>query len=415
MIASFMAYALLVGALLALAGDALDRAAAAQRWPRRFVWAAVVAAAIIWPAASALRHLWPSLPAPPIPLPLAVQPIRVLPAGDGALAAAVDRTLVVLWGIASAALLLRLAAGVVALRRARRGWAIGDVDGTAVRLSTDVGPAVVGLRSMDVVLPEWVLSLDDHLRAVVLKHEEEHRTARDPVLLFAAALGSALMPWNPALWYAARRLRLAIELDCDARVLREHPSTERYGLLMLAVAQRRTTAPSLFAATLFESTTQLERRILAMRPSTRRLASVTGLGGALVATAALALACSLQSDKPTAPAQRAGVADKLSAAKGKFSEFKITKEAAPLLASAAPRYPDALRTAKVEGEVLAMFVVNPDGTVDPNTLKVVRSSHELFTQSVKSALPQMRFSPAEVDGRRVRQLVTMPFRFSLTR
>src|SRR5262249_11905491 len=128
---------------------------------------------------------------------------------------------------------------------------------------------------------------------LVLRHEREHRVARDPYLLFAAALLVALLPWNLALWFAARRLRLAIEVDCDARVLQAHPSAERYGLLLLTVAPRQSAASVLFATMLSESTTHLERRILAMQsslPVARRIKAAA----ALVATACIALAFTLR-------------------------------------------------------------------------------------------------------------------------
>ena len=131
-------------------------------------------------------------------------------------------------------------------------------------------PAVDGRRAA-----EWILSLDESLRAIVLRHEEEHRIARDPYLLFGAAIVVALMPWNVALWFQARRLRLAIEMDCDARVLRAHPSPERYGMLILTIAQRRSVAPAMFAPMLSEPTTNLERRILAMRTTKGKVARVT--------------------------------------------------------------------------------------------------------------------------------------------
>ena len=69
----------------------------------------------------------------------------------------------------------------------------------------------------------------------------------------------------------------------------------------------------------------------------------------------------------------------------------------------------------VEGEVLAQFVVDTTGRAEPNSLKVLKSSHDLFVQSVKNALPQMRFIPAEVGGRKVKQLVQQPFTFSITK
>jgi periplasmic protein TonB len=34
---------------------------------------------------------------------------------------------------------------------------------------------------------------------------------------------------------------------------------------------------------------------------------------------------------------------------------------------------------------------------------------------VKAALPNMKFYPAEVGGKKVKQLVQMPFQFSLTK
>jgi protein TonB len=37
----------------------------------------------------------------------------------------------------------------------------------------------------------------------------------------------------------------------------------------------------------------------------------------------------------------------------------------------------------------------------------------LFTQAVRAALPRMRFFPAQVGGKAVKQLVQMPFQFNL--
>ena len=79
------------------------------------------------------------------------------------------------------------------------------------------------------------------------------------------------------------------------------------------------------------------------------------------------------------------------------------------------RYPDALRSANVEGEVLAQFVVDVNGEVLPGSLKVLRSTHPLFADAVKAALPGMRFYPAEVDGKKVRQMLERPFTFSLSK
>ncbi len=80
-----------------------------------------------------------------------------------------------------------------------------------------------------------------------------------------------------------------------------------------------------------------------------------------------------------------------------------------------PRYPELLRAAGVAGEVLAQFVVDTAGRVEAGSLRVVHSTHPLFTQAVERAIGSARFVPAEANGQRVRQLVQRPFAFAIAR
>jgi periplasmic protein TonB len=98
-----------------------------------------------------------------------------------------------------------------------------------------------------------------------------------------------------------------------------------------------------------------------------------------------------------------------------YFEFQVEKPVVTAPGSAQPRYPDMLRQAGVEGEVLAQFVVDTTGRVEMSQFKVLKSSHDLFVNAVKNALPQMKFIPAEVGGRKVKQLVQQPFTFSITK
>ena len=98
-----------------------------------------------------------------------------------------------------------------------------------------------------------------------------------------------------------------------------------------------------------------------------------------------------------------------------YFEFQVEKQVQQIPGTGNLRYPDMLRSANVEGEVLAQFVVDADGRYEAGSFKVLKSSHELFTQAVKNALPNMRFYPAEVGGKKVKQLVQQPFTFSLTK
>jgi protein TonB len=96
-----------------------------------------------------------------------------------------------------------------------------------------------------------------------------------------------------------------------------------------------------------------------------------------------------------------------------FFEFQVEKPVAPMGGNPTPQYPDMLRSAGVEGEVLAQFVVDTTGRAEMSTFKVLKTSNELFSVAVKNALPRMRFIPAEAGGRKVKQIVQQPFSFAL--
>jgi len=80
-----------------------------------------------------------------------------------------------------------------------------------------------------------------------------------------------------------------------------------------------------------------------------------------------------------------------------------------------PRYPETLRSSGTEGQVIAQFIVNEKGRADRESFKVVSSTHPLFTDAVKRALPGMRFRPAQIGGKAVSQLVQQLFVFKLDR
>jgi protein TonB len=98
-----------------------------------------------------------------------------------------------------------------------------------------------------------------------------------------------------------------------------------------------------------------------------------------------------------------------------YFEFQVEKPVVPAPGNTGPRYPEMLKSANVEGTVMAQFVVDTTGRVEAGSFKVLKSDHDLFSQSVKSALQNMKFLPAEVGGRKVKQLVQQPFQFQLTK
>ena len=100
---------------------------------------------------------------------------------------------------------------------------------------------------------------------------------------------------------------------------------------------------------------------------------------------------------------------------GVFLESEVEKPVMALPGTAGPAYPESLRAAGIEGQVMAQFVVDSAGRVELATFQVLDRQHPLFVAAVRSALSRMRYLPAEARGARVAQLVQQSFHFTVRR
>ena len=201
------------------------------------------------------------------------------------------------WILASFTLLLGLVGAERRLRRRLGRWPSARILGNEARLSDGVGPAVLGIVRPQVVIPSHLLALERARLHAVLLHEEEHRSAGDTRLLAASLAPLILVPWNPFLWLQHRRLREAMEADCDARVLRKGVSPRSYAVTLLSVGMGKPTGP-LPALTLSAPARHLKKRIRAMKPRSLRVRIPVALAGGSLALLALLAGC--QVDLPTA-------------------------------------------------------------------------------------------------------------------
>src|SRR5271166_3286049 len=122
-------------------------------------------------------------------------------------------------------------------------------------------PAPGGSRAA--CAPGWLARLPVRQGRLAIAHERAHLDGRDPWMLAAAFGLLCALPWNPALWWMLRRLRGAIEIDCDARVLRSGCDLAEYGETLVAVGQHQS-GRSWAMAAMVPSTSFLERRIQIM-------------------------------------------------------------------------------------------------------------------------------------------------------
>ena len=80
-----------------------------------------------------------------------------------------------------------------------------------------------------------------------------------------------------------------------------------------------------------------------------------------------------------------------------------------------PKYPNLLRSTGMDGTARIRFVVDTLGRAELATAVDVDASHPVFAFAIRSTLPRMRFTPALVGGRPVRQLVELPVIFRVGR
>ena len=295
---AWMLYAALVAALVAAGAFAVERLMTSAGRPRRLVWMTALALAVAIPlagrtpaptapavqeATSAVSSLvngapadsWSALPALPVPE-------RVKP----------DRIAAVAWGASSLTALFVLGCVLLAVAWRRHRWERRRVAGTPVCVSRRFGPTLVGVARPKVVVPAWVLELEPVARDAIIRHEEEHARARDHLALLCGGLVVALFPWSPAIWWMCRRLRTAVELDCDERVLASGIGVADYGDVLLEAGTRSRRWWG-FAPAMGQPESLLERRLKTMSEKPGKLSAGRAVALVGVAAGALVAACDI--------------------------------------------------------------------------------------------------------------------------
>ena len=295
---AWMVYAAVVGGIVAVGGLAMERLAAAMGQPRRIAWLAALALAVVIPltggwskpvavsvvvesgtpepavtASASGGDFWSVIPALPVP--------GNMPTGKVAL---------LVWGAGSLASLAVLGGVLVLVARGRRRWDRRRVHGAEVYVSRRFGPALVGVARPEVVIPAWVLELEPEARGAIIRHETEHARTRDHLVLLYGGLVAAAFPWSPAIWWMYRRLRAAVELDCDQRVLASGIEVADYGDVLLDAGSRSRDCWG-FAPAMGQPESLLERRLKTMSEKRKKLSGRYGALLVAVAVGAVVVAC----------------------------------------------------------------------------------------------------------------------------
>ena len=282
-------------------------------------------------------------------------------------------------------------------------------------ISEERGPAVVGFRRSVVVMPKWIPELEDRLLRLVFLHEREHQRAGDHRLFAAAVTALVLMPWNLFVWWQVSRLRLAIEFDCDHRVLRRGESPREYADALITVGSR--VSGSLLAAAAFaERKPAVERRLRRMTEplASMRLLRTLGASGVAMVAVLFVLGCPGPESGTNAPEPPAAAVTPPSEAvewtpplrpaddpltRGDQPSF-IAFDRAPVLQNArevsealTQAYPTNLKDAGIGGRVEIWLYVDTSGTVRNTELKTSSGNSDLDAAAA-DVVATMRFEPA---------------------
>lgn len=437
-ITAWLAYCFLIGGALTGGAWVWERSCRWSGGPARWGWVLALAGSVTLPFVLKLvpQPVWPE--AVPMVGMVGVVTLEALTVSARSTPGAVTLEAVAIgvWVVLSLAVLL-YAYGVVArVAESRRRWRSREVDGERVLVSRDVGPAALGVRRAVVVVPSWALELEADLRRLMLLHEREHVRAGDPRLLLASLMLVALMPWNPVLWFQAARLRNAIELDCDGRVLRHRVDPARYGALLLEVGRRRAVNPLVFA-TFAEPRVFLTERIrrIARWPLDRRplRAAALSLVALLLFTTALLARVQSVSVLPAAAETRVlevlglpGVQQELRLRPVMVSDTPPAVRIEPrhtqytlapqlrnsedIMERMAQLYPPLLRNAGIGGTATLWVYVNRTGGAQ--LVEVARSSgHQALDEAALKVAESMRFVPAQYGTDVVPAWIQVPVTF----
>jgi TonB family protein len=387
--------------------------------PTRHAWLAAMALGPVFLAARVVDALSPG--AAPVPPPWAVVELPALtlapPTGGGL---GVEEAAAIVWCLTGILLVALVAATHRTLLGERAGWESTQVMGRNVYVSTDRGPAVAGMWRPWIVLPRWVLALPEAELRMVLLHEEQHMRARDTHLLAAGLALVALSAWNPVTWWQLRRLRTAMEVDCDRRVLQEIPDRVAYGSSLLTVAARAS-GPSLGLAAFTERSLNLKRRILAMTAKTSRW---TAMGGGVMVVLGLVVgvqACGVETPMgplPTRDAQSSAAQGPRAtatlpgggAAFTPFTQAPTLLNAGEVRAAVEREYPPLLREAGVAGVATVFMYVDTTGAVQDVRIQS-SSGHQPLDDAALRVAGTYRFDPARNKEQKVAVWVSFPFMF----
>lgn len=215
--------------------------------------------------------------------------------------AAPPATLVIIYGVVAAALLIRLALGLRGVRQLVRSsipidaGLVSALQGTVHTVCFREGrlavPVTAGVLAPAILLPSNWRTLSPAAMDAIVRHEIAHVRRRDYAWGVVAAAVEACCWAHPAVWLAGRRLRWFAELAADADAARAIGVRE-YAAELLRLADMWNGEPRVRHAVTVGAASAIVRRISLLldaprRPARRRAGLAITSAAVLLALAAI--------------------------------------------------------------------------------------------------------------------------------
>jgi TonB family protein len=351
---------------------------------RRAVWRVTIAAVALLPILLAV----PVAPA----LTIGADMGFAVPSAADAIAQVNPQVswLPLVWAAGCAVVLLRLALGIVVVRRWSRA---AEIDGRVGYSTAVATPLAWGTAPATILLPAEAREWTTADREAALLHEAAHVEHHDWAWQVFARVVAAVFWFHPLVWVAERGLRRESERATDDYVLRRGIDPVAYAAQLAAIA-RRISGPSV-AAVAMAQVSGLEKRLVhVLRPGANRTPArrraIHAMGG-IAAVLGLWLG-------GVQAAQVHRVGDP-----GVTPPVKIRH--------VAPVYPQEAKDERIQGMVFLRAEISEAGI--PEGITVLRSDHNLLTESAVEAVEQWRYTPGRMNGEIVRLEMTITVNFSL--
>ena len=313
---------------------------------------------------------------------------------------------VVLWAVCASALAVRIALGLLWVRRAEQRY-IGNAEWQAKldRMSAQFGISrAVRLRVVDdlaspitagwwrpvVLIPASLITgMPAHLLEALLAHELAHVRRLDYLVNLGQNVVETLLFYHPAVWWISGRIREEREQIADDIAATQLGEPRRLALALSELERFQFSSHHLAqAANGGDLMTRIKRLI---RPDTQALnwkAAIPVLG---LAAACLSLYANAAPDPAKAEKTRAVV------------DFK---------SCAKPHYPAESLKNKNEGAVVLSFLIGTDGKVKESAIAKSSGFEPLDTEA-RTAIAKCSFKPATAGGQPVEDWMTMKYVWTL--